>query len=275
MGKQKVLVPVSKTALKKEVGKKRARQEGWKQIKNNPEYHPAIYHEMTASELRRQQSHVPMNLVHYGGLDMEKKFYDTGLSASNLTASYALYNPSATSMISTPAIGDGSSNRDGKEIHVSQFLIKGTVLFPHYEGTANLALGESAMVALVLDSQANGVVPTVSEIFVNPSGGARTTTCPLKNLLSGSRFKILREFRLDLPAPTIAWNTTGAYFEYPGITVPFEFYSPMDLKIRFNAGTAADIASVVDYCIHVVAVAADVSTRTPNISYNARIRFTA
>jgi len=66
-----------------------------------------------------------------GFLGIEKKFYDTGLIAGDLLAptdaAGGEFDPSSTSMISTPAQGDSEQNRDGKRIMIKSVQVTGVV----------------------------------------------------------------------------------------------------------------------------------------------------
>jgi len=72
-----------------------------------------------------------------GFLSIERKFYDNGLTATALTAptdaTGGEFDPSATMMMTTPAQGDGPSNRDGKEIAMLYLQINGTIALPSKE----------------------------------------------------------------------------------------------------------------------------------------------
>jgi len=66
-----------------------------------------------------------------GFLSIERKFLDTSLAATAIPApsdcTGGELDPSSTVMVSTPAVGDGEQNRDGKQIVCLYLEIKGTI----------------------------------------------------------------------------------------------------------------------------------------------------
>lgn len=215
------------------------------------------------------------NAATAGFLGIEKKFYDTYLADTAVGAATALtggaYDPSATSMISTPAQGDGEQNRDGKRIVIDSLILKGHVINPG--GTADnieTAQAPKVFVAVVLDTQSNAAQMQSEDCFKNTAASASLNCAPLKNLLSGKRFRILKShvFDLTVRGPITAAATQAANTQQQ----EFDWYIPFKggLPVNFNAGTTSTIANVVDNSLHVVAFA---NVTGCSIGYNARIRF--
>lgn len=213
------------------------------------------------------------NAATAGFLGIEKKFYDTKLADTAISVATdctgGVEDPSASSMISTPAQGDGEQNRDGKRIVIDSLILKGHV---SNSGTASEAVNGAptkVFVAVVLDTQSNGAQMTSETCFKNLAATATHNADVMKNLLSGKRFRILKSQVYDL-------TQTGAFaanatFGANAIARTFDWYIPFKggLPVNFNAGTTSDIANVVDNSLHVVAFA----TLPADIGYNARIRF--
>lgn len=207
-------------------------------------------------------------------MGVEKKFYDTALTATALSAATDAtggeYDPSATSMISTPAQGDGEQNRDGKQIVAKYVEIKGYITEP---ASANQTTGigpRAAMIALVLDKQSNGAQAQSESVFKNLAATAAAAPLALRNLENSSRFRILKqEYFTFEEGPKLTFD--GTNIETNAVTRHFTWYVPLgNLKINFNAGTTASIANVVDNSIHVMGFATSASM---TITYNARLRF--
>ena len=201
-----------------------------------------------------------------GFLGLEKKFYDTALASGAIPApidcTSGEFDPSVTSMISTPAQGDSEQNRDGKKIVIKAVHIKGVV--NRVKTLAGPIEANRVFVALVLDTQTNGAQMNSEDCFKNTNATALTATHPVRNLLFANRFKVLRSWEFDMQYR--AWDADIAGAE----TRPFEFFENMNLPVNFNAGTTASVANVIDNSLHIIAFA----TLTGNtISYNARIRF--
>lgn len=210
---------------------------------------------------------------NYPSLTAEPKFYDTKLSAtavpSNNTLANLSINPSASSLISTPVVGDSESNRDGKKIIITQVEIKGVI---HKAAQANQTAcdnGEHAWIALVLDTQTNATACASTDVFKAINTGADTEYCqPFRNLLLGGRFRILKMRKFTFNNAACSWD--GTNMEQSGFCRPFKLYKKMRLPVNFNSGTTADVANVTDNSLHVMAWC---SLAQCNIGYQARIRF--
>lgn len=212
--------------------------------------------------------------VELPGLDL--KFYDTGLAStavSNPTdATGGEFDPSATSMISTPAQGDGEQNRDGKKILIKSVQISGAVIqATSSAGTATSAESE-VFVALVLDSQTNGVQLSSEDVFKNTAATSVMAPNVMRNLLFAPRFKVLKQWKLRLEPKTSVNNASATTVSIGGSRVDFDCYLPLDLVVNFNSGTTASVANVIDNSLHIIAYVSQVAL-TPTIQYNARIRF--
>lgn len=208
-------------------------------------------------------------------IGVEKKFYDTSLTATSLVsptdASGAEFDPSATSMISTPSVGDGEQNRDGKRIIIKSVYIKGSLRMPQLEAAVDPHPGCRAYVALVIDAQSNGAQMNSEDCFKNTSASASQAHLPMRNLLFGSRFRVLKDEVYDL-TPISSAGTVVNDFNSAAVIRDFEWFLPMDQVVNFNAGTTASIANVIDNSLHIIAFVNSTSG-VPTIAYNARIRF--
>lgn len=201
-----------------------------------------------------------------GFLGLEKKFYDTNLASGAIPAptdcTGGEFDPSATSMISTPAQGDNEQQRDGKKIVIKGVQIKGVI--NRVKTLAGPIEANHVFVALVLDTQTNGAQMNSEDCFKNTNATALTAVTPVRNLLFSNRFKVLKTWEFDMQYR--AWDADIAGAE----TRVFEYFQDMNLPVNFNAGTTASVANVIDNSLHIIAF----STVTGNtISYNARIRF--
>jgi len=232
------------------------------------------YNKTVSKQAKISAARMVANAVTMGFMGIEKKFYDTALGDTAIAADTGLasgeYDPSATSMISTPTQGDGEQQRDGKRITIDSLILKGHVVRPATEAAADPLESQKVFVAVVLDTQSNGAQMDSEACFKSLAASARFNCEPLKNLLSGSRFRILKSQVFDLTP--IGLTGAVATYAFGGVQREFDWYIPFKggLPVNFNAGTTASIANVVDNSIHVIAF----STATGNfIGYNARIRF--
>jgi len=223
------------------------------------------------------------NATTAGFLGIEKKFLDTCRTQVAIGAAVDLtggeYDPSATSgpggasggcvgCLSCPAQGDTEQSRDGKRIVIDSLVIKGNV---NFNSSASQAVTEpvKVFVAIILDSQTNGAQLSSEEVFKNLSADAVQNCAPLKNLLSGNRFRILKSHVFDVTPTGIA--SAGAVARF-GVQREFDWYIPFKggMPVNLNAGTTANVGNVIDNSLHVVAFA---TLGTAEICYNARVRF--
>jgi len=213
-----------------------------------------------------------------GFLGIEKKFYDTMLVATALGADTGMaggeYDPSATSMISTPAQGDTEQNRDGKRIVIKSVQVRGIVTTDGLTAQANLSSATACetFVALVLDTQTNGAQLNSEDVYKNLQAQASGVAQPLRNLLFANRFRVLKEWQMTLKPSVASNNASAATISVNGDLQEFEAFIPLDLNVNFNSGTTASVANVIDNSLHIIAFASS-TAMTPKISYNARIRF--
>jgi len=225
------------------------------------------------------------NAATAGFLGIEKKFLDCTRTETAIAANTDLtggeYDPSATSgpgggsggcvdCISCPVQGDGEQQRDGKKIVIDSVILKGAV-FLDASAAATAAFDPvKVFVAVVLDTQTNGAQMSSEGCFKSLGAAAELNACPLKNLLSGKRFRILKSQIYDLTPIGVATNNANLGFN--GTRRDFDWYIPFKggLPVELNSGTTANVSNVIDNSIHVIAFA---TLGGSKITYNSRIRF--
>lgn len=218
------------------------------------------------------RSYRSANISTRGFLGMEKKYYDTALADATVLgptdATNGVYDPSATSMISTPAQGDGPQNRDGKRCIIKSIQITGNIREPINPSTVDGVLPSAYMISLVQDTQTNAAQIASENVFTNVSADLDLAASPTRNLLFASRFKVLKTWHGVLK-PSSSFGLSGAFKSHGDIRL-FRCFLKVDMPINFNAGTTSSIANVIDNSLHIVAYT---TTSRPQMSYNARIRF--
>jgi len=237
---------------------------------------PLLIAQQVRKQRRSSNRLARRNIASMGFLGIERKFYDTTLVASAVTAptdaTGGEHDPSATSMITTPTQGDGEQQRDGKQIACLYVEIVGTVACPAFEASADLPNSTAVFVAIVLDTQTNAAQMNSEDCFKNLGANAGLAPNPLRNLLFGKRFRVLRQKVFEFNQQAITQQAANDY-SWGGLRRNFRWYIPLKgLKINFNSGTTASVANVVDNSVHVIAFA-NSTTQVPTISYNARLRF--
>lgn len=211
-----------------------------------------------------------------GALGIEKKYYDSSAAdiavQSNANMTGLLVNPSSTVLVSTPGVGDGYQQREGKRITCKYLEIRGCVTIASAEAQVFLPVGGSVTIWIILDTQTNGVNMDSEDCFTNPHSDVEGVPFALRNLTDGnSRFRILKQKTLNLNRMTFTQNGTNDY-SWQGLSVPFKMYIPLsNMVINFNGGTTTDVANVLDNSIHVLA-GKNVDS-TVLMHYNARLRF--
>lgn len=230
------------------------------------------------SRMNRRRTFVrTMGVRTAGFLGIERKFYDTSLGNTALVAptdaTGGEFDPSATSMISTPAVGDTEQNRDGKKINILSVAVSGTVSISAAELAAGPAPPCRVFIALVLDTQTNAAQMNSEDCFKNIAASALTASVPMRNLLFGPRFRVLKEMETDITPQTLSHFAVDS-FSHGGVQKSFKWFLkfPKGLPISFNAGTTASVANVIDNSLHMIAYVTN-TTSTPGIAYSARIRF--
>lgn len=214
------------------------------------------------------------NTTSSGFMGIEHKFYDTGIVAAALVSSTSatggMHNPSATSLISTPAQDDGPSDRNGKKILIESVYLSGFIEF--VDTPSAQALTDAIVyVAIIQDTQTNAAAMTSELAFVNPSTNAFLSANPLKNLLRSTRFNTLKVWTITPGNRSIASEADDKQV-IMGVRVPIEVYKKVSIPVNFNGvGTNASVANVSDNSLHVVAFCTLDGVAT--LSYNARIRF--
>jgi len=225
------------------------------------------------------------NLRTGGLLSIENKFLDCGLTPTavlaSTTASTGEVQPDSgcTGCLSAPAQGDGSSQRDGKQIALNSIQVKGNVALTGQSSRATLGSDSvpTIFLALVLSSQTNGETINSEDVFTNISAEAAAAPMPFANMSNTSRFRVLK--RMVIPASRYsaliaANNASATTISWIGVSCPFSMYVNLKgIKVNFTASsTTADVANVVDNSIHLVAFASS-GTMTPTLSGASRLRF--
>lgn len=225
---------------------------------------------------RRSSAYGRRNIRAEGYLGIEKKFYDTSflnvVPGVTANASGAEADPAAPiNCISSPAQGDGESNRDGKKITAKYITIKGSVVLANQINQTALSTPVEVKIAVVLDTQTNGAQLNSEDVFKNSANVVTALPQVQRDLEYGSRFKILKEENFMLDPKVAAWD--GTNIEVGGARASFDWYIPLkNLTINFNSGTTAVIANVVDNSIHVIAYQSQ-TVPAVELYYNSRMRF--
>jgi len=176
-----------------------------------------------------------------------------------------------TGCLTAPAQGDGPTNRDGNRIVVCEVNLKGVISVSEQANQTAADIVCYVYVALVMDTQTNGVQLNSEDVFTNPAAQAATAANVFRNMSYTSRFKLLKFKQIRLPIPTLTYD--GTNIEQTGFNVPVNLKWKGKMPVTFlTASTAADIANVTDNSVQVVAFCNNTNL-APFLLYNARVRF--
>nr|DAO14323.1 MAG TPA: capsid protein [Cressdnaviricota sp.] len=226
----------------------------------------------------RARSFAMKNLRTGGLLGIELKFVDCAANGTALTAptdaSGGELNPSTgiIGCLSAPALGDAANNRDGNKIVVKSVLLQGTISVAAQANQTAADLSCTVFLALVMDTQANGVTLNSEDVFTNLSANASQATNLFRNMSYTQRFKVLKLKRISLRIPTLTWD--GTNIEQTGFSTQWKLgVKKMMMGVTFTTGsTTADIANVTNNALHLVGYC-DNASLVPTVYYNSRVRF--
>lgn len=208
----------------------------------------------------------------------ELKWFDKYLSVHTLPATGLpggdyLANP-ASGLISTPALGDGGSDRHARGIVLKNLQLSGVIHKPADPVVYSPPEPVIIYLAVVADTATNGAQCGTSDVFTTPTNSLDLCFPPFRNMESATRFQVLKSeiFRLGVDATfTIDASVIPPEFTISGDKLCFNWFLPLDYGVTFNAGTTDSVSSVVDNSLHVFCVQS--AGEQCYLTYKSRIRF--
>ncbi len=208
----------------------------------------------------------------------ERKFLDVESTLQAMSLTWARVDPTSgsTDNLSTPAQGVGQSQHLGRTFYINAMFIHGQVFTPAVETLTVPNSNFLYRICIVLDKQSNGAALTATDVMLAPVG-ATADALSFRDLNNSHRFQILMDtgaVQFNLTNSQMSDNGVGAaaLFSHGGIFQPFTmtktFKKP--IKVRVD-GTTANISSVADFSIHMIAVT---TSSALDIEYISRMRFT-
>lgn len=228
------------------------------------------YNRRTLASARRNRAAI---------LEVEKKFLDVSASALAIPTVAAMTGgtmaPTAgcTGCLSCPAQGDGPQNRDGLKIICKSIQIEGIVSIPIQINQTALDVMPTIFIALVQDTQTNLLTTASEDVYTNPSGATIMCTAPLRNMSNSERFKVLKTETIQVPQLMATYD--GTNIEQAGMDVKFSMFCKLgNMGVRITTGgTAANVNTVTDNSLHLIAFTSIAIGLVPVLAYNARLRF--
>lgn len=210
------------------------------------------------------------DLLRTGGFTgIEYKFIDTTYTNTLVgTWAGAEADPAGNNLCS-PQQGTGESQRDGRVVTIKKIDIHGYVQRGQASDQADHTAPSIIHVALVLDTQTNGVQLNAEDVYVD----ANHVEVNFRNLQYKDRFRVLKSkylvvgdavsMRDDAAGPPCTASIAGSLRR-------FYFGLKCNIKVHFsaNAGTVADIT---DNSLHIIAVSSQGAI--DQMFYQSRVRF--
>jgi len=209
------------------------------------------------------------------GYRPEKKYHDNvhHLSGANWTAA-AGGAPTYASVTSLVAIaqGDAMNNRTGNKICIKSISLRGEVAVEDkVSETWNAIVGKDQVtfrVLVIVDSQANGAVPSLADIFYLSS-----TTNPINSfnkLEETGRFKTLYDKWITTKPAIMA--SQGVNYHVGGSQVHYKANIKLNLPIMYGDGTS-NLAAIRNNNIFYLVFCDRPAIDQLSVSMRSRVRF--
>jgi len=207
--------------------------------------------------------------------NLEKKWFDVTASGTSWVAAGSGL-PSHTAFDSLVKIsqGDEGYNRQGNKIMVTKVTLRFTSQADQNSNTTFTSTTPGDVYFrwfLIIDTQANGAFPAVTDIFEErPTAGDSYDL--FNSLLESGRYKILMDKYVRVPAAAPMYNSTSQHTHVPNRLIHHQKSFNLNLPIHYSDGEP-NMASVRNNNICMVVFNGHDGT---NLSYNwrARVRFT-
>jgi len=223
------------------------------------------------------RSRRPLNMRTGGWIGLERKFLDSGINNALVTTSGTgsgqEFDPAVMLCLNAPLLGDGQSNREGRQIALDSITIKGIISMTG-EPSLTYSIAPVITVMLVLDTQTNGAQLNSEDVIEVPFASTVNGGRAFQDLQYEQRFKILKSVMIKVPALPQVYNASAASIWNPGQHLPFTITKNLKgLKTNFTlTGTDGTISTIADNSLHVIATCSN-DTNAPRLYYNARLRF--
>lgn len=209
---------------------------------------------------------------------MESKFLDCGFNIVTINqstdGSAGEIQPSSgcTGALSVPAQGDGESQRDGRKYTVTSCYVSGIIGTVTLVDQADVIEHDGYFLALVMDTQVNAATIVSENVYINPSTSSLAMLpYPLRNLQNSKRFRILDSVYIR-PGGGYAGTDGTNTLSVVNQTAPMfklSWHGKMNVECK---GTTADVASVTNNAIHLLAYTGT-NTLGAVVIGKSRIRF--
>lgn len=210
-------------------------------------------------------------------LGTETKFLDcygtvTPASTAAMTGYGFVPSVGCTGCWSAPAQGSGASTRDGNKIVAKTLEINGIVQIPAQTNQTVQDTSGVIFIAIVVDTQTNGVTLASEQVYSNPSATTQLIASGFRNMAFSSRYVVLKKKIVSLQPQQCTYD--GTNIEVAGTQIPFKMFLNLnDMPVSFSTSIiTANVTGVVDNSIGIIAACTDNSV-APIVYLQSRMRF--
>lgn len=210
----------------------------------------------------------------YTNYDLERKFFDTSVTALVIGATWAggeLDDATALSL-SSPGQGDGESQRDGRTYTIRSIHLRGIVTQPVVESNGTPLADIYVRLCLVWDTQSNGAQLNAEDVMLTVASAENYRS--FRNLQFSKRFIVLKDKTMKIAVAQANTNEGAANLFANGAVKTFfkmnKTWRGEGIKVRTTA-TGATIAATSDNSLHLIGVS---ESGTTIIDFTSRCRFT-
>lgn len=182
----------------------------------------------------------------------ELKFTDVSGTATLGIAAGSWTTPGASFLLNGLIPDSTATGRIGRKVVMQSLLLRAELRL-----AATSTQGGYGRYMVVLDKQANGAPPAVTDILL-----ADAMQSPM-NLSNSNRFKILAEGYFTEASANGDYTSEGV-----------EVYKKLNIPVQFNNGTAGTIADIATGSVYVLfAQNGTIGTAAPTVVWRSRIRY--
>ncbi len=199
----------------------------------------------------------------------EKKFSDSELAATAITATWAPVENATMDSLAGVAQGVTESTHIGRVLYIHSIHVNGQLTTASLEAQAAPAPEIAVRMCILLDKQSNNAQMTGADAM---DTGQTEDVIGFRNLQNSHRFRFLYNRKWIIIRKVV---NEGAVNSFAAAPVQ-KFFS---MNHRFNpplkvitSGTGSTIADITDNSIHLIACAS--TTSQVLINYQSRVRFT-
>jgi len=219
------------------------------------------------------------NVVSSGVLGVENKWVDNFLLGSTISNSPGLtggeMDPSGDCICPIPN-GDDYKSRDGRTVILTSLMVDGWVEYPPGVGLALPSVAPDVFIALVLDTQTNGLQLQSEDVYTNPAADTNLSAMPFRNkkkmnTLNRQRYKVLKTWHFTMARQTLAHQAAGNLYYESGVTKRFHYYKTFEIPQSYSSDAdPATVGQIQDNSFHLIAFS---DAGGLDLAYNARVTF--